>query len=57
MTMFDWTPEQPDKPTTSGKIWIYWAVTIPLTALVFTVWRLWWKIDDTKYQKEACKGN
>ncbi|KAK3941799.1 hypothetical protein QBC46DRAFT_381473 [Diplogelasinospora grovesii] len=30
----------------SGKLWVYWAVTIPLTILVVVVWRVWLACSD-----------
>ncbi|KAF2877115.1 hypothetical protein BDV95DRAFT_138986 [Massariosphaeria phaeospora] len=67
MTMFDWTPPSPPpspSPSTSPNpgvtytyLWVYWAVALPLTALVLIVWRVWWSIADRRYQHEMRKEN
>lgn len=43
--MFDW--KNGSSQSDSGRVvselfWVYWAFTIPLTALVGVGWRLWW---------------
>lgn len=50
--MFDWKPESPETQITSKYFWVYWAVTIPLTATVIGVWRVWWGMEEKKYQEE-----
>jgi Mg2+ and Co2+ transporter CorA len=39
MSVFDWQASTGD--FVSDRIWIYFAITIPLTALVFAIWRFW----------------
>lgn len=40
--MFDWKAG-PESNVMSRHIWIYWAVTIPLTLLVLLIWVIWMK--------------
>ncbi|KAL8928730.1 MAG: hypothetical protein Q9208_001508 [Pyrenodesmia sp. 3 TL-2023] len=40
MSMFDWQAPE-GSSVLSSLFWIYWAVTIPLTFVVFLVWRFW----------------
>ena len=44
MTFFNYTPPsetQPGQREVSGKFWIYWAVTAPITVAVLIAWSLW----------------
>ena len=42
--MFDWGSADHEGLRVSSSMWIYWAVTIPLTALTMLMWILWsWK--------------
>jgi hypothetical protein len=43
MNMFKWIPDVDVMSTTvaSKYLWVYWVVTIPLTATVLIVWRIW----------------
>jgi hypothetical protein len=48
MNMFDWQA-QGDEKVLSGNFWVYWAVTLPVTAIVLAVWALWskpWKAEE-----------
>jgi len=53
MSMFDWQASSDDD--TSGHrvvakdFWIYWVISIPLTALILVGWRFWWKTQRTHY--------
>ena len=38
--MFNWQASGTD-PVLSSRFWIYWAVTLPLTLLVLSVWLSW----------------
>ena len=40
MSVFNWQASGTD-PVLSSRFWIYWAVTLPLTLLVFSVWLTW----------------
>lgn len=42
--MFDWGRADDEGLRVSPSMWIYWAVTIPLTVLTMLIWILWsWK--------------
>jgi len=41
MSMFNW--EATDGPVLSHYFWVYWAVTVPVTILVLSIWALWSK--------------
>lgn len=44
MPLFDW--EAPTSSTVlKSRFWIYWAVTVPATAIVLVLWRMWFKFD------------
>lgn len=40
MSMFDWQAPEGGS-VLSSLFWVYWAVTVPLTLAVFSVWRFW----------------
>ncbi|ETN38011.1 uncharacterized protein HMPREF1541_07634 [Cyphellophora europaea CBS 101466] len=52
MSMFDWLHDD-DEGTVSPLLWVYWLVTIPLTAIVLAGWWLWYKRADREWQKET----
>lgn len=57
MFMFSWSfspSPSPDSTTevVSDRFWIYWAVTLPLTALIMLLWRVWWVWQQRKYDCE-----
>lgn len=37
-------------------MWVYWAISVPLTAIVVFIWRIWWNLEDRKYQEEVSKA-
>lgn len=39
-------------PEVSGRFWIYWVVTIPVTMLIVAIWYVWEKKRDARYDKE-----
>jgi hypothetical protein len=46
MSMFDWQASSDDSGghrVMSKNFWIYWVVSLPLTALILVGWRFWWK--------------
>ncbi|KAH0558726.1 hypothetical protein GP486_004630 [Trichoglossum hirsutum] len=47
-TIFDFRSES----ILSNKFWIYWVVTLPLTALVIALWIAWYRWNDKKLMKE-----
>jgi hypothetical protein len=53
MTFFNWGSSSGSPPTISPYIWVYWAISIPLTAVVYVTWRIWWTLEEQKYRKEV----
>jgi hypothetical protein len=55
--MFDWTPagtaNVDQMPTVSPFFWIYWAVAVPLTVVLMVVWRIWWRMEDRRHEREV----
>lgn len=56
--MFDWQASEGDSQgngsshsVMSSRFWIYWVITLPLTAAVLVGWRFWWK-----YQRRSYAG-
>ena len=49
MTFFNF---QNSGPSVSDQFWIYWAVTIPVTAIIVGIWYVWEKRREAKYNKE-----
>ncbi|TAQ84144.1 hypothetical protein B7494_g7535 [Chlorociboria aeruginascens] len=49
MTFFNF---QNGASAVSESFWIYWAVTIPLTAIIVGVWYVWEKKREARYEKE-----
>ena len=46
MSFFSFTPAsdgEPQRWRVSNRFWIYWVVTIPITALTLMVWYMWQK--------------
>ncbi|KAF7507242.1 hypothetical protein GJ744_010800 [Endocarpon pusillum] len=50
MSIFDFSPSGGSRPVMSPYMWVYWTITIALTATVLLVWRIWWKVEDRNYQ-------
>jgi hypothetical protein len=50
MSMFDWQAKDGDA-VVSRKFWIYVVVAVVLTCLVLTIWILWFKWAQKKYDK------
>ena len=55
MSMFSWSggTSQDSSEVVSHRFWIYWAITIPLTALTIIIWRVWWIWQERGYQKDV----
>lgn len=51
MPIFDWDA-RPLWPHVQPSIWIYWVVSVPITATVLYVWRFWFIGAVQKQQKE-----
>jgi hypothetical protein len=56
MSMFDWAPSAESRPIVSPYIWLYWTISVPLTAIVLLTWRIWWKFEDKKHQADLYKA-
>jgi hypothetical protein len=50
MSMFDWQAED-GGIVVSRNVWIYVVVAVVLTCLVLTIWILWFKWTQKKYDK------
>jgi Mg2+ and Co2+ transporter CorA len=42
----------PDLPIVAEEFWIYWAVTIPVTAIIVGIWFVWERRRDRRYMEE-----
>jgi hypothetical protein len=51
MPFFDWDGESSSRLVMSTDLWIFWAVSMPLTAIVLLSWRVWWIVEDRKNTK------
>ena len=52
--MFDWgvvDSEETSSLTVSRSMWIYWAITVPLTVLTFLLWVFWSRRENHKSSK------
>jgi hypothetical protein len=52
MSMFNWAP---DSGVASRYLWVYFVVSIPLTITVIVICRVWWIMEDKKYQVDLAK--
>ena len=54
--MFDWQASSDDDSSghrvMAKNFWIYWVVSIPLTAIILVGWRFWWKNQRAHYEME-----
>lgn len=50
--MFQWSTES-GNIVVSRDIWIYWAFTIPLTAITFLSWTFWLRYREKEQPKEG----
>ncbi|GAB1218232.1 hypothetical protein ATERTT37_007485 [Aspergillus terreus] len=48
---FDYNAPSDDRWATSNKFWVYWAVTVPLTAITLILWA-WWHSMPRKWVKQ-----
>ena len=53
--MFNWHAGPGDR-IASPYIWVFFVITIPLTALVYAVWFWWFKVSQKHYQKRHEEG-
>ena len=49
MSMFNWYPAE-DESVVSGYLWMYFAITVPLTCIILGVWRGWLQAKQKKRQ-------
>ena len=55
MPLLDWQAPR-DGPVVSHRFWIYWAVTLPLTAVVFLRWSTWYLFSGGQHDPEQRTG-
>ncbi|KAF2189855.1 hypothetical protein K469DRAFT_762544 [Zopfia rhizophila CBS 207.26] len=56
MNMFNWEASASDKSSSrvvSSYFWIYWVITVPLTVIVATSWRLWWNWEKRNFDRDV----
>ncbi|KAI9679525.1 MAG: hypothetical protein M1817_005547 [Caeruleum heppii] len=51
MPLFDWKAA-PGSPVVSPRLWLYWAITGPLTILVLVIYGLWTKLGIVQHARE-----
>ncbi|KAF1959757.1 hypothetical protein CC80DRAFT_309628 [Byssothecium circinans] len=64
MTMFKWIPDSKSNPSggatqdngsnqiVSDWLWLYWAITAPLTFAILVLWFWWYKRTDKRYKEK-----
>ncbi|VBB86210.1 Putative protein of unknown function [Podospora comata] len=59
MAMFEkWNDEEYDGdrlPETPERFWLYWALALPLTFIIFILWRTWWVSQDRFFRQHLSK--
>ena len=50
MPLFNWDATH-WSAVVSNRFWLYWAVTVPATAMVLILWRVWFKFDHWRMMK------
>jgi hypothetical protein len=58
--MFDWQADLEVQSSDSNEgskvvsrhFWVYWVVSVPLTVVVFLVWRTWWHQKKNHYRQK-----
>lgn len=59
--VFNWQAssedDSSDHSVVSSRFWIYWVVSVPLTAATLLGWRLWWKRQKAHYVMEYPYGS
>jgi hypothetical protein len=55
MNMFTWRSSDADDSINraSPDLWIYWAVTVPLTIITLAGWALWWKYEMSRFDRDV----
>ena len=51
MPLFDWDAEH-GASVFSGRFWIYWVITVPLTILVMILWVIWIRRKSLRHARE-----
>ncbi|KAK5167660.1 uncharacterized protein LTR77_007359 [Saxophila tyrrhenica] len=55
MEMFNWRPG-PGEQIASPYLWVFFVVTIPITALVYVIWLWWFRVSQKHYTKRHEEG-
>lgn len=50
MPLFNWEANNWSS-IVRDRFWMYWAVTVPSTAIVLILWRVWFKFDHWRMEK------
>lgn len=58
--MFDWQADVEARSSDSNEgttvvsrhFWVYWVVSVPLTVVVFLIWRTWWHREKNHYRQK-----
>lgn len=53
--MFNWSPG-PGEPIASPYLWVFWVVTVPVTAGVYLLWFWWFKFSQTRHRARHEQG-
>jgi hypothetical protein len=56
MSMFNWNLSDGSHLQISLYIWVYLAISVPLTITTLLIWRFWWKIEDTRYDRQIAEA-
>tara|TARA_R110002060_G_scaffold44749_2_gene56091 strand:+ start:523 stop:792 length:270 start_codon:yes stop_codon:yes gene_type:complete len=51
MTFFNFQADS-DQPQVSNQFWIYWVVTLPVTAIIVGIWYVWERKREARYDRE-----
>lgn len=55
MQMFNWNPG-PGQPIASPYLYVFFAVTIPVTIMIYAAWFWWDRYSQRKYRKKRVDG-
>ena len=55
MQMFNWRPG-PGQSIASPYLWVYFVVTVPVTALVYVFWIWWFRVSQKSYSAKHEEG-
>ncbi|EOO04092.1 hypothetical protein UCRPA7_353 [Phaeoacremonium minimum UCRPA7] len=51
MTFFNFSPD-PGQPIVASSIWVYFAITVPITIVIVVIWRVWDRTRERQYAEE-----